>query len=123
MDDTAIKQYLEDNGYPAHVVEAGGAGLVRRFGGFVTEVESGYSYGLHDYRTDLDIRGLIALFGLDSEVAHDDERLKPMLINREFRIWESGAGEWYWDFGYPRNAGRWLMRDLRAAGLTEESSS
>ena len=120
MDESAIQQYLEDNGYPAHVVEAGAAGLVRRFRDFVTEVESGYGFGLDDYRHDLDIRGLIALFSLDSEVADEDERLNAMLINREFRVWESGAGERYWDFGYPRNAGRWLVRDLRAAGFVEE---
>lgn len=119
MDAPSIQQYLEDNGYPVHVVEAGGAGLVRRFQDFVTEVESGYSYGLHDYRNDLDIRGLISLFELDLEVADADERLKAMLFNREHRVWESGSGDHYWDFGYPRNAGRWLMRDLRAAGLLE----
>ena len=120
MDEATIQQYLEDNGYPAHVVEAGAAGLIRRFRDFVTEVEAGYSYGLHDYRNDLDIRGLIALFGLDHDVADEDERLNAMLVDRERRVWESGAGEGYWDFGYPRNAGRWLMRDLRAAGLGGE---
>ena len=120
MDEEAIQQYLEDNGYPAHVVEAGAAGLVRRFRHFVAEVESGYGYGLHDYRNDLDIRGLIALFALESEVADEDQRLNSMLINRECRVWESGTGDAYWDFGYPRNAGRWLMRELRTAGLAEE---
>jgi hypothetical protein len=115
MDEAAIQQYLEDNGYPAHVVAAGAAGLVRRFRDFVSEVESGYSYGLHDYRNDLDIRGLIALFGLDSEVTDEDGRLNGMLIDREKRVWESGSDNGYWDFGYPRNAGRWLMRELSAA--------
>ena len=121
MEEAAVQQYLEDNGYSEHVVQAGSAGLVRRFRDFVAEVETGYSYGLHDYRNDLDIRGLIALFGLNDEVADEDQRLNALLIDREFRIWESGAGEGYWDFGYPRNAGRWLMRDLHTAGLTEES--
>lgn len=121
MDNPEIQQYLEDNGYPAHVVEAGASGLVRRFREFVAEVESGYGYSLHDYRNDLDIRGLIALFELDSEVEGEDARLNAMLINREIRVWESGAGEGYWDFGYPRNAGRWLKKDLLAAGLPEDS--
>jgi hypothetical protein len=119
MDEAAVQQYLEDNGYPAHVVEAGAAGLVKRFQEFVAEVEAGYSYGLHDYRSDLDLRGLIHMFGLDSEVAEFDQRLNEMLIDREQRVWESGAGEPYWDFGYPRNAGRWLMRDLRTAKLAD----
>lgn len=121
MDEAAIQQYLEDNGYPPHVVEAGAPGLVRRFRDFVAEVESGYSFGLHDYRNDLDIRGLIHLFGLDAEVTDEDQRLHAMLMGREHRVWESGAGDAYWDFGYPRNAGRWLMRDLRTAGLTDEA--
>jgi hypothetical protein len=120
MEESAIQQYLEDNGYPAHVVEAGAGGLVRRFRDFVAEVESGYSYGLHDYRNDLDIRGLIALFSLDAEVAEEDQRLNGMLTNRDRRVWESGAGDAYWDFGYPRNAGRWLMRELTAAGVADE---
>jgi hypothetical protein len=120
IDESAIQQYLEDNGYPAHVVEGGSAGLVRRFRAFVSEVESGYGFGLQDYRNDLDIRGLITLFGLDVEVADEDARLNAMLIDREHRVWESGAGDGYWDFGYPRNAGRWLMRELSAAGLVNE---
>lgn len=118
MDEAPIQQYLEDNGYPGHVVQAGSAGLVRRFREFVGEVEAGYGFGLHDYRNDLDIRGLIALFGLNDEVSGEDERLNAMLVDRDFRVWESGSGDGYWDFGYPRNAGRWLMRDLHAAGLS-----
>ena len=120
MDEASIQQYLEDNGYPAHVVKAGSAGLVKRFREFVAEVEAGYGFGLHDYRNDLDIRGLIALFGLNEDVAQEDSRLDEMLINRECRVWESGSGDAYWDFGYPRNAGRWLMRDLHAADLLAE---
>ena len=120
MDEAVIQQYLEDNGYPAHIVKAGASGLVRRFRDFVKEVESGYGYSLHDYRNDLDIRGLISLFSLDAEVVDDDARLHAMLIHCETRVWESGAGEGYWDFGYPRNAGRWLIRDLQAAALTED---
>lgn len=122
MEEADIQQYLEDNGYPGHVVKGGSKGLVARFRDFVKEVEAGYGYGLHDYRNDLDIRGLIALFGLDPEVADDDQRLNAMLIDRDFRVWESGAGAGYWDFGYPRNADRWLVRDLRAAGLVAEES-
>ena len=121
MDEIEIQSYLDDNGYPRHVVDAGSAGLVQRFQDFVSEVEAGYGYGLHDYRNDLDIRGLIAMFGLNHEVAAADERLNAVLIHREHRVWESGSGDPYWDFGYPRNAGRWLVRELQAAGLTQES--
>ena len=121
MDEAAIQQYLEDNGYPEHVVKAGPKGLVQRFRDFVAEVESGYGYGLHDYRNDLDIRGLLALFELNDDVVDEDQRLNAMLVDRDARVWESGAGDPYWDFGYPRNAGRWLMRDLHAAGLGGQS--
>ena len=113
-----IQQYLEENGYPAHVVQAGADGLVGRFREFVAEVEAGYGFSLHDYRNDLDIRGLLALFELNDQVADEDRRLNAMLIDREFRVWESGAGDGYWDFGYPRNAGPWLVRELRAAGAS-----
>jgi hypothetical protein len=120
MSDGEIQQYLDDNGYPAHIVAGGAAGLVKRFREFVGEVESGYAYSLHDYRNDLDIRGLIHMFGLDAEVGDEDQRLNAMLTARDHRVWESGTGEPYWEFGYPRNAGRWLMKDLKAAGLVEE---
>ena len=122
MNEPEIQRYLEDNGYAEHVVQAGSAGLVKRFREFVGEVEVGYGYGLHDYRNDLDIRGLIAMFGLNDEVSAEDERLNAMLTNRECRVWESGSGDAYWDFGYPRNAGKWLMRDLHAAGLLADSA-
>ena len=120
MEEAEIQQYLDDNGYPPHIVAGGAAGLVKRFREFVSEVESGYAYSLHDYRNDLDIRGLIHMFGLDSEVEAEDQRLNAVLTDRDQRVWESGAGEAYWDFGYPRNAGRWLMKELKAAGLVEE---
>ena len=112
-----IREYLEDNGYPPHICEGGAEGLVKRYLDFVSEVESGYAYGLHDYRNDLDIRGLIHMFSLDEEVSEADQRLAQVLVNQESRVWESGPGEPFWDFGYPRNAGKWLRRDLAQAGL------
>ncbi len=46
----------------------GGEGLVRRWRDFVAQVEKGYPLGLDDYRNDLDVRTLIAVTGLDTEV-------------------------------------------------------
>jgi hypothetical protein len=112
-----IRQYLEDNGYPPHVVEGGKEYLLRRYREFVDEVERGYEYGLHEYRHDLDLRGAISVLGLDDEVADADERLAAMLIHTETRLWESMAGEPFWDFGYPHNARGRLLRDLRSQGL------
>lgn len=119
MNDDDIVGYLEDNGYPPHIVAGGRAGLLTRWSEFVSEVEAGYAHNLHNYRNDLDIRGLIRLFDLDAEVAEADERLAAMLVHTEIRVWESGAGNPFWDFGYPRNAGWALLRDLRSQGLAE----
>ena len=117
MTDEEVRRFLEDNGYPAHVVEGGRDYLLRRYREFVGEVERGYEYGIHEYRHDLDLRGVIALLDLDSEVAAEDERLVAMLTQTDTRVWESGAGAPFWDFGYPRNARGRLLRDLRALGV------
>mgnify|MGYP000967719435 CR=1 FL=1 len=117
MTDPEIQQYLEDNGYPAHIVEGGREYLIKRYADFVDEVERGYEYGLHEYRHDLDIRGVIAILDLDACVADGDQRLARMLTGTDRRVWESLPGEPFWDFGYPHNARGRLMRDLVAAGL------
>jgi hypothetical protein len=117
MTDEEIQQYLIDNGYPDHIVRGGREGLVRRWRTFVREVEKGYEYGLEDYRNDLDIRGVIALLGLDEQVAEEDERLDSLLTHREVRLWESTSEVAPWDFGYPRNASGDLLEDLKREGL------
>lgn len=115
--DTEIQSYLADNGYARHIVEAGREGLLRRYREFVGEVERGYDYSLLDYRNDLDCRAILHLVGLDSEVTGLDDRLDAMLDHREARVWESSAGEPFWDFGYPKNARGLLLRGLRQEGL------
>ncbi len=40
-----MADYLRDNGYPEHVVNAGRAGLIDRWRKFVEEVEHGYRFG------------------------------------------------------------------------------
>jgi hypothetical protein len=120
MTDEEIQCYLEDNGYPSHVVKGGREYLLRRYREFVGEVEGGYEYGIHEYRHDLDLRAAIATIDLNSEVAAEDERFAAMLTSPDTRVWESMAGEPFWDFGYPRNARGRLLRDLRALKLTAE---
>jgi hypothetical protein len=119
MEDAELAAYLDDNGYPEHIVTAGRAGLIRRWCEFVSEVEHGYQYRLHDYRHDLDIRGILALTGLDADpaVQDADERLRPLLTHTEQRVWESAPGGAFWDFGYPRKASGRLLQDLKAEGL------
>ena len=117
MTDTELANYLRDNGYPEHIVRAGRAGLIDRWRKFVEEVERGYKFGLEDYRNDLDLRGIIAHAGLDSEVSELDLRFEALLIDRETRVWETSAGSPFWDFGYPGNAREGLREDLRNEGL------
>ena len=80
-------------------------------------MKKGYRLGLEAYRNDLDVRALIAQVGLDAQVTAEDARLEAMLINRDMRIWESSAGNPFWDFGYPKNASRELLEDIQAEGL------
>ena len=117
MTDEELAAYLRDNGYPEHIVRAGRAGLIERWRKFVAEVERGYRFGLEDYRNDLDLRGIIAMLGLDAEVRDADQRLEALLTQRETRIWESSAESPAWDFGYPRNAGHQLLEDLKKEGF------
>jgi len=118
MTDSQVREYLRDNGYPEQVAREGRAGLSRRWREFVEQVERGYSLGLEDYRNDLDVRAIIALAGLeDDEIRALDERLKKILAAREIRVWESAAGDPFWDFGYPANAGEDLLNGLREDGL------
>lgn len=121
MTEEEIVVYLEDSGFPKHVVAAGSAGLVRRWVEFTGEVERGYAFGLVEYRHDLDLRGAIAQLELDGQVAEADERFEAMLEHRDVRVWESGGESPWWDFGYPRNARGYLLRGLREAGLLEEA--
>src|SRR4051794_6939818 len=106
MTDHDVRQYLQDNGYPPHVVRGGLEGLIQRWQEFVAEVEEGYGHGLSDYRNDLDLRGVPALVGAadDPAVSSAEERLQPLLTGAGQRVWESLGGDPWWDFGYPRNA-------------------
>ena len=121
MTDEEVQAYLEQNGYPEHVVRGGRDGLARRWREFVEQVERGYSLGLEDYRNDLDTRAILALVGGETdEVRTLDGRFEKMLTARTVRVWESGAGDPFWDFGYPKNAGEDLNEDLAAEGLRGE---
>ncbi len=120
MTDSEVRAYLQENGYPQHLVREGRAGLIRRWREFVEQVERGYDLGLEDYRNDLDIRGILRLVGAeDAEVLALDERLRAQLIPVRHRIWESAPGEVFWDFGYPRNAGEELLEGLRSENFLE----
>lgn len=113
-----IDEYLRENGYPEHVVRDGQKGLIRQWREFVEQVEKGYSLGLEDYRNDLDVRAILAVADAENdEVLALDERLKNLLIACDKRVWESAPLNPFWDFGYPRNAGRDLLGDLQSEDL------
>jgi len=121
MTDREIQDYLSESGYPEHVVRGGKTGLVERWRNFVESVESGYLLGLEDYRNDLDGRAILALAGAEDEQVHAlDQRFRKLLTASGVRVWESMAGDPFWDFGYPKNAGEDLLADLRTEGLIEE---
>ena len=117
MTDQEMAGYLRENGYPEHIIRAGRAGLIERWGKFVAEVERGYRFGLEDYRNDLDLRGILAMLGLDAEVAELDRRFEATLIHREIRVWESSAADPFWDYGYPSSTGTRFMEDIENEGL------
>lgn len=120
MTDRQLREYLDENGYPEHIRKAGRKGLIAKWTAFVAEVERGYSFGLEDYRNDLDIRGILALAGLDADedVIAADQRFRAILTAKSKRVWESGSpGRAFWDYGYPKNASGDLLDDLRAEGL------
>jgi len=118
MTDQEMVDYLRDNGYPEHVIKAGRKGLIDRWRKFVEEVERGYKFGLEDYRNDLDLRGIIAMLGLDQEVQDLDRRFESLLAHRDKRVWESNGANPFWDFGYPENAGPHLLQDLQNEGIS-----
>jgi hypothetical protein len=117
MTDEEMTAYLRQNGYPEHIVRAGRAGLIDRWGKFVAEVERGYRFGLEDYRNDLDLRGIIAMLGLDAEVSDLDRRFEALLTNRDKRVWESTPADPFWDFGYPSSTGPIFLEDIEREGL------
>jgi len=81
-------------------------------------VERGYKFGLEDYRNDLDLRGIISMVGLDSEVTNLDRRFEAMLTHRDKRVWETSAADPFWDFGYPSSTGTRFLDDIRNEGLS-----
>lgn len=119
MTEAEIRKYLEDNGYPRHVVDGGREGVLNRYRKFVEEVERGYQFSIFDYRNDLDGRAILSLIGADAEVKDLDDRLRYMLTAADRRIWESAPGDPFWDFGYPRNVRGDLLEDLKAEGFLE----
>jgi hypothetical protein len=116
-DDDPIRAKLRARGAADYIVREGAQGLLARWREFVDAVESGYRFGLDDYRNDLDIRSLIEAVGLSAEVAGEDARFRQLLKPVEEPIWSSDSIDAFWVKGYPRNASGELLRDLQGAGF------
>lgn len=112
-----VREKLRERGAAEHVIRGGGEGLIAGWRDFVNRVESGYPFGLADYRNDLDLRSLISFVNLDSEVPAEDARLRKLLTRTDRTIWSSDAADAFWVRGYPRNAAGELLEDLAAEGL------
>ncbi|HBY60215.1 MAG TPA: hypothetical protein DEH78_10355 [Solibacterales bacterium] len=91
--------------------------LIEEYRLFVDEVESGYQFGLYDYRNDLDLRAEISRAGLDEEVKELDERFRAALTAPGLRVWESELEDPFWIYGYPARTSEEMLEDLRAEGL------
>ena len=116
-DDDEVRAKLRARGAADYIVREGAEGLLARWREFVNAVESGYRFGLDDYRNDLDIRSLIEAVGLGAEVASEDARFRQLLRPSGESVWSSDAADAFWVKGYPRNASGELLRDLRSAGF------
>ena len=107
---------LAARGVSPRILEGGAEGLLARWTAFVSEAAAGYSFGLEDYRNDLDLRTLIAHAGLSDLAAVDDQRFRD-LLQGDAPVWSSDAPDAWWTRGYPSNSGPVLLQDLRAEGL------
>jgi hypothetical protein len=116
-DEQEVRKRLRARGAADYIVREGAEGLLSRWRAFVDAVESGYRFGLDDYRNDLDIRTLIEAAGLADKVVAEDARLHLLLTDTGNAIWSSDAPDAFWIHGYPRNASGELLSDLRAAGI------
>lgn len=114
-----ISEFLAGRGAPEHLVKGGAEGLMSRWHDFVERAEAGYSFGLEDYRNDLDLRSLIELAGIGPAVASDDARLRKLLTHTDVELWSSDVEGAWWVRGYPRNSGALLMEDLADEDLTQ----
>ncbi len=115
--DHSVRAILRARGAADHTVRGGAAGLIEGWRDFVRQVERGYPLGLEDYRNDLDVRTLIEVAQIGSEVADEDARFRRLLTGTSQAVWSSDAPNAFWVMGYPSNAAGELLADLRAESL------
>ena len=117
MTDEEFKAYLNGLGWAEHVWRDGKQGLIDRWARFVREVETGFCPNclFEEYQNDLDIRLAIRVACLDEEVKYWDARFVAMLARHDIRVRcaEREIVDDFWNFGYPRNASGYFLREIR----------
>jgi hypothetical protein len=130
MTDDAVRDFLEAQEAPEHIVEGGLEGLVEQWENAVEDVEQIYPLGLDDYLDDMDGRQLIegALTVAAPETRRSilprlrqaDERMKKVVVSAGRCLWGPQAADehgWtpehnWWYFTRPREPGPELEEDL-----------
>ena len=126
----AVREFLDEQGCPEHMVDAGIDGLVEQWEYAVEDVEQGYPLGFDDYLDDMDGRQLLegALAVAPAEQRREalprlkaaDERMKAVLIPAKRCLWgaetaaEKGwtAEKQWWYFSVPREPGPELAEEI-----------
>ena len=132
MTDDPVREYLEEQGCPEHVVEAGLDGLLEKWEYAVEDVEQGYPLGFDDYLDDMDGRELIkGALAVAAPAARQpalvplraaDARMKAAVLPAGCCLWgedtarEKGwtAKENWWYFSIPREPGPELKEDIES---------
>lgn len=94
------------------------AQLIAKWRAFVEQLEAGYSFGLYDYRNDLDLRSLIEAAGAADQVADLDARFRAATHKRKLKVWESDSEDPFWVYGVPRRISAAFKEDLKSEGLS-----
>jgi hypothetical protein len=127
----AVREFLEAEGCPEHMIEAGLDGLIEQWEYAVEDVEEGYPLGFDDYLDDMDSRQLLegSLAVAPAEQRRDalprvraaDERMKELLVTAPGCLWGADAAAehgWtaeknWWYFRVPREPGPELAEDIK----------
>jgi hypothetical protein len=130
-----LRRFLARRGAPDFVVEAGLAGLVRRWKESAHAVRRGYPLGLEDYLNDLDVRQLIKeALALATPAERKKARSRVIEADTVFRqyskatrvcLWgtrEATRRGWtsrknWWYYRLPLHPGESLRSDLTDRGI------
>ncbi|MDX2032082.1 MAG: hypothetical protein SF339_15515 [Blastocatellia bacterium] len=125
-----VREYLNEKGCAAQIVERGLQGLVENWEQIVQSVENGYSLGLDDYLNDMDVRQLIEESlsvataaqrdAISDRVERADEQMRSLVERAEGCLWGEEVAEeegWtarnnWWYFTRPLSADPELLSEI-----------